>query len=321
MPSSSSSGRSARRARRRRPRPGRRRGPGPRARARGSRSSGDVVRQQLGEDAALADPPRDQLRVLAAEVEDQDLLAVGPGGVAALDARRVRLERRRASARRRGPASARPAALAASVIARRRPPLATAARPFEPMPTACSRWSCLPSVWSAGATITSARWNVADVLVAAGRHRGAQRAHQVEGAVVLAAPGRAGSPRACRPASVATRAPRGSDGMEGRHAPVVAAAGRLLGARERRADHHRVGAAGDRLGDVAAGAHAAVGDHVARTRRSRACAGSGRPATSAIAVACGTPMPSTPRVVQAAPGPTPTSTPTAPVRIRCRPVE
>ena len=43
-------------------------------------------------------------------------------------------------------------------------------------------------------------------------------------------------------------------------------------------------------------------------------------ATSAIAVACGTPMPSTPRVVQAAPGPTPTSTPTAPVRIRCSPV-
>ena len=31
-------------------------------------------------------------------------------------------------------------------------------------------------------------------------------------------------------------------------------------------------------------------------------------ATSAIAVACGTPMPSTPRVVHAAPGPTPTST-------------
>ena len=44
-------------------------------------------------------------------------------------------------------------------------------------------------------------------------------------------------------------------------------------------------------------------------------------ATSAIAVACGTPMPSTPRVVQAAPGPTPTSTPAAPVRIRCSPVE
>ena len=43
-------------------------------------------------------------------------------------------------------------------------------------------------------------------------------------------------------------------------------------------------------------------------------------ATSAIAVACGTPMPSTPRVVHAAPGPTPTSTAAAPVRIRCRPV-
>src|SRR4029453_13889303 len=44
-------------------------------------------------------------------------------------------------------------------------------------------------------------------------------------------------------------------------------------------------------------------------------------ATSAIAVACGTPMPSTPRVVHAAPGPTPTSTPTAPVPIRCKPGE
>src|SRR5437588_281283 len=43
--------------------------------------------------------------------------------------------------------------------------------------------------------------------------------------------------------------------------------------------------------------------------------------TSAIAVAWGTPMPSTPRVVQAAPGPTPTRTATAPVRMRCSPVE
>src|SRR3954452_25252542 len=43
-------------------------------------------------------------------------------------------------------------------------------------------------------------------------------------------------------------------------------------------------------------------------------------ATSAIAVACGTPTPNTPRVVHAAPGPTPTSTPAAPVRIRCSPV-
>ncbi len=44
-------------------------------------------------------------------------------------------------------------------------------------------------------------------------------------------------------------------------------------------------------------------------------------ATSAIAVACGTPIPSTPRVVHAAPGPTPARTPTAPVRIRWSPVE
>ena len=36
-----------------------------------------------------------------------------------------------------------------------------------------------------------------------------------------------------------------------------------------------------------------------------------------MAVACGTPRPSTPRVVQAWPGPTPTRTPTAPVRMRC----
>ena len=46
---------------------------------------------------------------------------------------------------------------AGSVIATATP-AATAARPFEPMPTDCSRWSCLPSVCSAGATITSARW-------------------------------------------------------------------------------------------------------------------------------------------------------------------
>ena len=40
-----------------------------------------------------------------------------------------------------------------------------------------------------------------------------------------------------------------------------------------------------------------------------------------MAVAWGTPMPSTPRLVQAWPGPTPTSTPTAPVRMRCNAVE
>jgi hypothetical protein len=41
---------------------------------------------------------------------------------------------------------------------------------------------------------------------------------------------------------------------------VVAATGGLVGARQRRPDHHCVGAAGERLGHVAAVAHAAVGD-------------------------------------------------------------
>src|SRR5262249_19045769 len=51
-------------------------------------------------------------------------------------------------------------------------------------------------------------------------------------------------------------------GVERGHAPVVAAAGRLVRGGERRTDHHRVGAARDRLGDVAAGRHATVGDDV-----------------------------------------------------------
>jgi hypothetical protein len=50
--------------------------------------------------------------------------------------------------------------------------------------------------------------------------------------------------------------------MERGHPPVIAAAWRLVGARHRRTDHHGVGAAGDRLGDVAPGAHAPVGDHM-----------------------------------------------------------
>ena len=39
-----------------------------------------VVRQQLGEDAALAHPPCDQLRVLTSEVEDQHLVGGGRRG-------------------------------------------------------------------------------------------------------------------------------------------------------------------------------------------------------------------------------------------------
>ena len=58
-----------------------------------------VVREQLGEDPALTEPARDQLRVLAAEVEHEDLLAIdadrarlAPGGI---DHRRIDRPHRR----------------------------------------------------------------------------------------------------------------------------------------------------------------------------------------------------------------------------------
>ena len=96
---------------------------------------------------------------------------------------------------------------------------------------------------------------------------------------------------------------------------MVAASGRLEGARQGRGDHHRVGAAGNGLGDVAAGAHTAVGDDVAvasgllevayaRGRRVGHCRGLRHTDAEHLPV------------VQAAPGPTPTSTPMAPVLIR-----
>ena len=67
-------------------------------------------------------------------------------------------------------------------------PLATGcgtAPPLAPMPTCCSRWSCLPSLWSAGRDHHLGAVERRDVLVAAGGHRGAQAADQVERAVVL----------------------------------------------------------------------------------------------------------------------------------------
>src|SRR4051812_182473 len=103
---------------------------------------------------------------------------------------------------------------------------------------------------------------VADVLVAAGGHGGPQGAHQVEGAVVFVS--RAEEDLLERAVLLGrdARAAR-QRWMKRRHAPVESAARRLLRTRQRRADHHGVGAACDRLGDVAAGAHAAVGDDVA----------------------------------------------------------
>ena len=91
--------------------------------------------------------------------------------------------------------------------------------------------------------------------------------------------------------------------------------GASVGARQRRAEHQHVRARRDGLGQLAAAAHAAVGDDrhvpavlVEGTRRARA-------ATSEIAVTCGTPMPSTSRVVHAAPGPTPTKIAAVPCSI------
>src|SRR3954447_12849493 len=100
-----------------------------------------------------------------------------------------------------------------------------------------------------------------DVLVAAGGHRGAEAAHEVEGAVVLVGrPEQDLLERAVLGGLDARAA--GKRGMEGGHAPVVAAARGSVGAGEGRADHHGVRPTGEGLGHVAAVAHAAVGDHL-----------------------------------------------------------
>ena len=107
----------------------------------------DVVRQQLGEDAALAHAAGDQLRVLAAVVEDQDLVVRDRALERQLLDGLVGGERR---------AVARACSSVVSVCDKR--DRSTRARA---MPMCCSRWSCLPSVCSAGATISSARLNSA----------------------------------------------------------------------------------------------------------------------------------------------------------------
>src|SRR5919106_561976 len=100
-----------------------------------------------------------------------------------------------------------------------------------------------------------------DVLVAARRHRGAKGAHEVQRAVVLGGGPNEDLLQAGHLAHLDTRAAR-KRGVERGHAPVVTAARRFVGAGKGRADHDGVGAAGDRLGDVAAGSHPAVGDDV-----------------------------------------------------------
>ena len=87
---------------------------------------------------------------------------------------------------------------------------------------------------------------------------------------------------------------------------------RLVGAGEHGAQHRAVGPGGDRLGEVAREADAAVGDH----RHARPAAAA---ATSACAVSWGTPTPATTRVVQIEPGPMPTLTASAPASTRAAP--
>src|SRR5204862_5812448 len=90
-------------------------------------------------------------------------------------------------------------------------------------------------------------------------HTGPQRADQVLGAV-----GARGRPEQhLFQAAVDADLDAGAAwerAVRRRHAPVVAAPGRFAGLGERRAEHHSIGAARDRLADVAAGPHAAVGD-------------------------------------------------------------
>ena len=179
--------------------------------------------------------------------------------------------------------------------------------------------SCLPSVCSAGRDHQLGAVELGDVLVAAGRHRGAQAAHQVERAVVLVRGPDRGSPRAWRSARSA-RARRAAASGGTSPCPSGSRGRAPRGARQRRADHHGVGAAGDRLGRRRRRCACRRRRSPGRTRRSRACASSARPrrrrSPSPAGRRCRARRAScTPR-----PGPTPTSTPAAPVRIRCRPV-
>src|SRR5215211_457803 len=103
---------------------------------------------------------------------------------------------------------------------------------------------------------------VADVLVSTRCHGCPQGSNEVEGAVVLLRRAEQDMLQGAVP-DRRHPGPAWEGWMECRHAPMESAARRLLGAGEGRADHDRVGAAGDGLGHVAAGSHAAVTDHVA----------------------------------------------------------
>src|SRR6202041_3023981 len=99
------------------------------------------------------------------------------------------------------------------------------------------------------------------VGVAGRGHRAAERAHQVHRAVGHGGRAVQDLLQGADGADLDARA-AGQFGVVGLAPPVVAVAGPLDGPGQRRADHHRVGPDGQRLGDVAAAGHRAVGDHV-----------------------------------------------------------
>src|SRR2546423_70609 len=101
-----------------------------------------------------------------------------------------------------------------------------------------------------------------DVAVAARGHRRPQPAHEVERPVVLVRGADEDLLERAVMHGLPARAARGRR-VDGRHAPGEPAARRLVGARGRRADHPRAGAARDGFGPGPAVAHAAVGDHLA----------------------------------------------------------
>ena len=127
----------------------------------------DVMGQQLAEDAALAHAARDELRVLPAVVEDDDLV----DGARDVDRRALVRELR---ARGRGgdyAVLAHSAPVNAGALSAAGAPLpfglsgcAEAAAPREPMPTPWEVCSALPSVCSDGAIMSSARLNSARSL-------------------------------------------------------------------------------------------------------------------------------------------------------------
>src|SRR5262249_6492966 len=132
--------------------------------------------------------------------------------------------------------------------------LASLLTPHSPLLTPHSPRSCqlLPSVLIAGAMTISA-WCISASVAAPHTPMHVRKAPTrfCVPLVRLVGPNRMCSRLPLTPTLM--RVPRGNP-------PVVTVPGRLVGLRERRADHDRVGAAGERLAHVATAAHATIGD-------------------------------------------------------------